>query len=214
MLLAVGRGASAAKATVVINAQRRADDVNRAIRLITVGARPPTVKALLPSITEEAARDMYAAIHGVRAPKGRTADSLSKIFVERFVRFQASLFAVSYQRYRAHASKVDALISAYVHYMGITAEAERRICVERARLIAQSLEAKSVETMCCVRCRTEYLHNPDEPFSNDNCPLCGRHRAERLGLPEMTAKDEIGQLELNLAHAVGLPENGLRNPIN
>ena len=147
------------------------DTLRRLNRLCALGARPPVIKALLPTAHPALIRSQWEAIQHCPPPKGRLPMLVDWFLSNYQIKLHSSFIAAVWRR--ATASQlhfVDAYMAAYDQYL--LTFPEPLLTFDRAWYLIRALSSRMMTTVQCPECNTEYIQNPDELVNHRSCPCC------------------------------------------
>ena len=145
--------------------------IARLNRLCELGARPPVIQAMLPTVPEPLLRSQWEIINGEPAKKGRLPNVPDWYFSTYQIKLQSSFCALIYKKLlSSDLHYIDAYIATYEIYSQ-TFE-ERLMSFDRVWFLGRILSAKMVKTTVCDKCHSVYIHHADNLINHKHCPVC------------------------------------------
>lgn len=152
-------------------AKLEVDTLRRINRLCDLGARPPVIEALLPTVTDSLIRSQWQAIQQKTPPKGRLPILIDWYFSNYQVKLQSSFIAAIFKRTNvADVHYVDGYITSYERYLEVFESPA--LSFDRAWYLIRALNADLITTVTCRECGSEYIHNPHSQIDHRTCPCC------------------------------------------
>jgi len=183
------------------------DTLRRINRLCEVGARPPVIKALLPTAHDTVIRDQWEAIQGSAPPKGRLPMLVEWFLSNYQIKLQSSYIAAVWRRAtESQVHYVDAYLAAYDQY--VETFEEPLLTFDRAWYLIRTLSSQMMTTDICPECNTEYIRNPDELVNHKTCPCCRVYGLRPQSGYKPKAKREVVASEPQMADLVSPVEKG------
>lgn len=151
------------------------DSLRRVKALCKLGARPPVIRALMPSFPEAFVSAVWEGEQGRRPPRGPLPHTVTQYLDHAARRLHSSFFLTAFHDLREKGiHDTDAIIVAYQRYMrmmdGVTEEPI--MSLDRAWVLVRDfVKLKSIKLVTCPNCGTRYVHSRDELVSERNCPV-------------------------------------------
>ncbi|MDD3354059.1 flagellar transcriptional regulator FlhC [Zoogloea sp.] len=171
---------------------QEAQDIQRAVELIQLGARMQMLEAET-SLSRERLLKLYKEVKGVSPPKGMLPFS-TDWFMSWQPNIHASLFLALYQFIRKNAGLADleAITQAFKLYNEHVQsfEMEQVLSLTRAWTLIRFIDARLLQTARCTSCGGEFVVHAFDPTRDYVCGLChvpsraGKTRKVMEGLPE------------------------------
>ena len=148
-----------------------AETISRLNRLCELGARPPVIQAMLPSVPEQMVRNQWEMINGESSKKGRLPNVPEWYFSTYIIKLQSSFVAFTWRQLIAgNMHYIDAYIATYEIYTR-TFETPL-LSFDRVWFLGRILSAKMIATTACDKCASAYIHNKDNLINHKHCPVC------------------------------------------
>jgi flagellar transcriptional activator FlhC len=151
-----------------------ADDVRRAVEMVSLGARMQMLEAET-SLSRERLLKIYKEVRGMSPPKGMLPFS-TDWFMAWQPNVHGSLFMAfhSYFRQRPGLSGLDAVIKAYHLYLDHVdaASLEPVLSITRAWTLVRFFDADMIQLASCGSCGGKYVAHAYDPVQDYTCGLC------------------------------------------
>ena len=151
-----------------------AEDVRRAVEMVSLGARMQMLEAET-SLSRERLLKIYKEVRGMSPPKGMLPFS-TDWFMAWQPNVHGSLFMAfhSYFRQRPGLSQLDAVIKAYHLYLDhIDATSlEPVLSITRAWTLVRFFDADLLQLAPCGSCGGKYVAHAYDPVHDYTCGLC------------------------------------------
>ena len=191
--------------------------------LCKLGARPPIILSLLPTLPDAFVKDVWTSVQSKRPPKGPLPHERAHFFATPRRRLHSSLFLSAWISMRSSKGchDVDALTSAYRFYLerlGQDAE-EEPLSFDRMWFLTREYRRKAIVMIRCATCGAAYIHVPDDLIDDRYCPvnqLASHPIFRRKAESPATRKKPLGPtVGINTANFSGfnlgnrIPNNGM-----
>ena len=154
---------------------KRTSAINYAATLARLGARPPTISALLPYLPETTIKDVWAEVRGARSKKGPTPYSFHAHFQTPLRRIQSTYALMTFLEYRRTGiHDIEAMVatySRYCHLFGQQSEQKGLTFDHLFFLVKNYVNDRSVTLERCDCCGHVHIFNPVELRTQAECPL-------------------------------------------
>nr|WP_246262047.1 FlhC family transcriptional regulator [Azoarcus taiwanensis] len=185
--------------------------LRRLERLVQLGARPPVIRSLVPTLHDSVISDAWSEHHGRRAPRGPLPHNVGFFLVSPKRRLQASfILAVFDDLRRLGVADAEALIVTYEQFLATfdddSSPVDSRLTFDRAWfLIREYTTVRSLLLVRCDACGSRHIHRAFELINHGQCPACGLVEAARNEcLPESSEPDsDCSKIELPDLPALG-----------
>jgi hypothetical protein len=169
------------------------ETLRRVNELCIAGARPPVIRALLPSFPTELIVNLWVVHNGKRPPKGPLPSNVEHYLSGPSRRLQSSLVLNVFEKSRAAgAHDIDALLTAYRQYViafGHT-EADPYSFDRVWGLYRELISLRTITLVKCPCCNARYVHRTLEVVNHRHCPM-RRYLAHHDNLVEAVLNPEV-----------------------
>lgn len=150
------------------------ETLRRVNELCMAGARPPVIRALLPSFPTELISNLWVLHNGKRPPKGPLPSNVEHYLSGPSRRLQSSLVLNVFEKSRAAgAHDIDALLTAHKQYMITFGQTEiDPYSFDRVwGLHREFISMRTITLVKCPCCNARYVHRTLEVVNHRHCPM-------------------------------------------
>lgn len=152
--------------------------LRRLVRLCDLGARPPVIRSLLPTVPDAVITELWTERQGKRPPRGPLPHNVGFFLANPTRRLQSSFLLTVFDELRkSGAHDTDALVAAYMQFAQTfdvaSQSSEDVISFDRGWfLIREFTTVRSLMLVKCDGCGARYIHRNLELINHRNCPVC------------------------------------------
>ena len=157
--------------------------LRRLVRLCDLGARPPVIRSLLPTVPDGVITELWTERHGRRPPRGPLPHNVGFFLASPTRRLQSSyLLTIFHELRQFGVHDTDALIVAYMQFaqtFDVSSQTpDDAITFDRGWFLVREFSAvRSLALVRCDGCGARYIHRNLELINHRNCPVCRRIEA-------------------------------------
>lgn len=161
--------------SVRVTISAEAEQTLAAIKLCSLGARPPLIE-LMTGMDRKRAIKLFQEINGYPAPRGRQSGIAEWFFNGHETNIQCTYFIVQYKKTVRHGIDHNtAIIVAYESYLAVcgACSVPPKLSIDRAYQVVRNIEFENDYIITsCNRCSCHYLLHRFALQTDANCPVC------------------------------------------